>query len=117
MIMDRAVSARRPHWMLWSLVTLGVLLVGLFAGSLLTTNGWSPFGRPNAPFYMVSDQHPDQTVNLNSGFSAIAKAVTPAVVTIVTSSRVRPQPPFPFFDNPFWEFFRRSQPNQDNDGG
>jgi hypothetical protein len=32
----------------------------------------------------------NQAVNLNTGFSSVAKAVTPAVVTIETARRVRP---------------------------
>jgi S1-C subfamily serine protease len=52
------------------------------------------------------------------GFSPIAKAVTPAVVTINVQSRAR-QPQMPFFMEPFREFFENpgqpEQPEQDEE--
>ncbi|HKX28830.1 MAG TPA: trypsin-like peptidase domain-containing protein, partial [Blastocatellia bacterium] len=115
--MANLVIARRSPWIWLALISLGTLLLGWFAGSVLTANGWSPFRDRQMPLAMTSDQRRDQVVNLNTGFSAIARNVTPAVVTIETSSRARPQPfPFPFED-PFWNFFRRGQPDPNDDSG
>ncbi|MBO0800383.1 MAG: trypsin-like peptidase domain-containing protein, partial [Blastocatellia bacterium] len=38
----------------------------------------------------------------------------PAVVTIETSARARPQSPYPYFDNPFGDLFNWAFPDQDN---
>lgn len=106
---------RRPEWAIFSLISIAVLLVGVVAGSALSAKGWSPFGSNGVPIYLSADQRVNQAVNLNTGFSAVAKAVTPAVVTIETSARVRPQTaPFPFFNNPFGELFNWGFPDQDD---
>jgi serine protease Do len=111
----------RQKLILLSLVGIGMLLFGLISGAAMMAKGWPPFNRGWLPFnsgnrvpiYLASDQPINGQVTLNAGFSAVARAVTPAVVTIEISSRVRPQPyPFsgnPFMD-PFWDFFRRSLP-------
>src|SRR5215510_658338 len=110
---------RRPHWAVFTMIGIGVLLLGMITGSVLADKGWSPFGRNFVPIYLSADQRVNQAVNLNSGFSGVAKAVTPAVVTVVTSSRVRPQSnPFPYFLDPFRDFFNwgsPDQPGQDDD--
>src|SRR5262245_41965879 len=103
--MANLVLARRSPWILLGVVSLATLLIGWFVGSALTSRRLSPFRGNNPPLYATADQGREQAVNLNSGFSAIAKTVTPAVVTIETSSRVRPpQFPFPFGDDSFWNF-------------
>lgn len=107
---------RRPQWAIFSLISIGALLVGMIVGSALAVKGWPPFGGNGVPIYLSADQRVNQAVNLNTGFSAVAKAVTPAVVTIETSARVRPQPfPFPFFNDPFGDFFNWGFPDQDDE--
>jgi Do/DeqQ family serine protease len=74
-------------------------------GSALTVRGWTPFGgKGQVPIYLAADPGVGGQVDLNIGFSAVAKAATPAVVTIETSARVRPQQ-VPFFLDPFSELF------------
>ncbi|MGH9769462.1 MAG: DegQ family serine endoprotease [Blastocatellia bacterium] len=118
--MANVIHYRRPQWAIFSLIGIALLLVGVAAGSALSTGGWSPFGSNGVPIYLSGDQRVNQAVNLNAGFSAVAKAVTPAVVTIETSRRVRPRSsPFPFFSDPFRDFFDWSFPNRpgrDDDG-
>jgi len=104
---------RRPHWAVFTMIGIGVLLLGMITGSVLADKGWSPFGRNFVPIYLSADQRVNQAVNLNIGFSGVAKAVTPAVVTVVTSSRVRQQPsPYPYFLDPFRDFFNWGFPDQ-----
>jgi serine protease Do len=103
-IMANMVFDRRSQWMAFGLISIGTLLVGMITGSALAAKGWWPFGIDEVPIYVSADPRVKQAVNLNTGFSAVAKAVTPAVVTVEISARVRPQPfpfPFPFFSNPF----------------
>src|SRR5215510_6962370 len=89
---------RRSIWAIFTMASIGVLLLGMITGSVLADRGWSPFGNNFVPIYLSADQRVNQAVNLNTGFSSVAKAVTPAVVTVVTSTRVRPQTsPFPYF--------------------
>lgn len=97
-----------------STLGVGVFLIGMLAGSVITTKGWTPFfnaGNNKVPIYLAADQGIHQAVTLNTGFSAVAKAVTPAVVTVETQSRTRPTPQLPFFRDPFFDFFRRSWPD------
>jgi serine protease Do len=104
---------RHLNWVKLGLVGLGVLLVGLIAGSALSAKGWLPFGSDRVPIYPTADQRVVQAVNLNMGFSSVAKAVMPAVVTIETSARVRPrQRPYPFND-PFGGLFDWAFPQDD----
>src|SRR5262245_30889051 len=97
------------------LVGLGMLLIGLISGVAMMARGWLPFNTSGnkIPALLASGQPIDSQATLNLGFSSVAKAVTPAVVTVETSARVRPQP-FPFsgdpFMDPFWDFFRRGLP-------
>jgi serine protease Do len=102
-IMANLVFDRRSQWAIFGLTSLGMLLVGMIAGSALAAKAWWPFGIDEVPIYVSADPRVKQAVNLNTGFSAVAKAVTPAVVTVEISARVMPQPfpfPFPFFSNP-----------------
>ncbi len=114
--MDHIAIPRRRNWVLLSLIGAGVLLVGALIGSAVTAKGWSPFKDPGeetkVPIYLAADQFSHQPIDLSKGFSAVAKAVTPAVVTINVSSRSRPQQ-FPFFLDPFRDFFNR--PDQDEE--
>lgn len=110
----------RPQVMSWGLLGAGLLLLGLLSGVVLSAKGWLPLGNNDGnkvPIYIAADPRVADQVTLNTGFASVARAVTPAVVTVQTSSRVRPQQ-FPFFNEPFWfdpfrDFFRRSQPEQD----
>jgi serine protease Do len=105
---------RRLNWVKFGLVGVGVLLVGLIAGLALSARGWLPFGSDRMPIYLPADQPVDQAVNLNMGFSSVAKAVMPAVVTIETSAHVRPRrSPYPFFDDPFGDLFNWPFPKDD----
>ncbi len=117
--MSSAILERPQNWIVMSLIGVAVLVVGLVTGSVITAKGWTPFisGSDNkVPIYLAADQRLVGQINLNSGFSAVAKAVTPAVVTVETSSRLRPQrTPFPFFMDPFRDFFRWDWPDQDDE--
>src|SRR5262245_25266619 len=100
--MTNTAFDRRPQWAIFTMTGIGVLLLRMIAGSVLADRGWSPFGNNFVPIYLSADQRVNQSVNLNSGFSSVAKAVMPAVVTVVTSTRVRQQPsPYPYFLDPF----------------
>ncbi|QQS48882.1 MAG: DegQ family serine endoprotease [Acidobacteriota bacterium] len=96
---------QRYNWTLLGLIGVGVLLIGAFAGSIATASGWfSNGGGGKVPVYVSADSNINQQVTLYGGFSPIAKAVTPAVVTINVSSRARPQR-LPNFLDPFRDFF------------
>jgi len=103
---------RRPNWTFLSLIGVGVLIVGAVFGSAATTKGWfNGGGDTKVPIYVSSDAKVNEQATINGGFSAIAKAVTPAVVTINVSTR-RSQQQVPFlFENPFREF-----QDQDDEG-
>lgn len=108
---------RRPSWKLLSGVAAGVLVLGTLLGAVVTAKGWMPFAsaRAEEPKTAAAAPSPtlDQTI-LNGGFAQIAKAVTPAVVTIEVSARQdQRRQPFGFID-PFREFF--GLPDQDDEG-
>jgi serine protease Do len=95
---------------------LAVLFIGALAGSAATAKGWLGGGanESKVPIYVSSNSKINEQVTINGGFSAIAKAVTPTVVTITVESRVRQQQSIPFFFDPFRDFFGR--PDQDDEG-
>jgi Do/DeqQ family serine protease len=103
------------------LLGAGLLLIGLLSGVVMNAKGWLPFGNHDGnrvPIYIAADPRVADQVTLNTGFASVARAVTPAVVTVQTSSRVRPQQ-FPFFGDPFGsdpfrDFFRWYSPDQDD---
>jgi Do/DeqQ family serine protease len=103
-------ASRKPGWKLMSLLATGVLLVGTVFGSIVTSKGWMPFAKANetnanAPLTSPAPNSAlDNNVILNGGFSNIAKAVTPAVVTIEVSARESNRRT-PFGLNPFRDFF------------
>ncbi len=108
----------------YTLLGVGLLLMGLLSGAAMNARGWLPWGGDNdgkVPIYLAADPRVAEQVTLNTGFAAVAKAVTPAVVTVQISSRARPQQ-FPFFGDPFGpfgidpfrDFFRRNQPEDDD---
>ncbi len=106
----------RRNWTLLGLVGAAVLLIGAIFGSAATAKGWFKGGdETKVPIYVSADAKVNEQITLNGGFSAIAKAVMPAVVVINVKSRVGPQrTPF-FFDlDPFRDFFDR--PDQDDEG-
>ncbi|HWQ34720.1 MAG TPA: DegQ family serine endoprotease [Blastocatellia bacterium] len=106
-------EASKRNWILMSLLGVVTLVVGIFAGSAMTAKGWSPFKSSNqVPIYVAADNRGTQPLTLNGGFSAIAKAVTPAVVTIEVKSRARQQQ-LPFMMDPFHDFF--NSPDQDDE--
>jgi serine protease Do len=94
------------NWVRIGAFSVVVLLVGAVVGSALTVKGWSPFKSSNHPALVLPENQPrvNQAITLNTGFSAVAKAVTPAVVVIKTQSRVQAQQQSPFF-NPFEDLF------------
>jgi Do/DeqQ family serine protease len=108
---------QRINWAIAGLIGVGILLLGALFGSAATSNGWFwGSGENKVPIYVSSDSKVNEQVTLNGGFSPIAKAVTPAVVTINVQSRAR-QPQMPFFMEPFREFFENpGQPEQDEEG-
>lgn len=105
-------EGHRSNKLMLSLAAAAIMVVGALMGSVATARGWSPFGNDNkVPVYYAADQPVKEPLNLNTGFSAVAKAVTPAVVTIRTQSRrsaTRSQ-----FMDPFREFF--GVPDQDDE--
>jgi serine protease Do len=126
--MHTAVISRLPNprqnTIFYGLIGAGLLLAGLLSGAALSAQGWLFSGGDDnkVPIYIAADPRSTEQVTLNSGFASIAKAVTPAVVTVQTSSRVRP-PQFPFFGDPFGPFgmdpfreffFRRELPDNDD---
>ena len=108
---DKQTSGR--NWLRVGVFSLAVLCVGAIVGSALTVKGWSPFkgSGDNAPLVLPENQpRINQALTLNTGFSAVAKAVTPAVVVIRTKSRVNPQ------QSPFFNPFENLIPEDDEDG-
>ena len=108
--------ASRSKRLFLSASAVGVLLLGALAGSVATAKGWSPFKSSDdgnkVPVYLASEQRINQQLSLNTGFSAVAKEVTPAVVTVKTETRARAQRT-PFLVDPFRDFF--GQPDQDDE--
>jgi serine protease Do len=98
------------------LLGLAVLFIGALAGSAATAKGWFGGGpsESKVPIYVSSNSKINEQVTINGGFSEIAKAVKPAVVTIRVESRARQQQSVPFFFDPFRDFFDR--PDQDDEG-
>jgi len=103
------------HWLLLGILGVAVLVVGGLAGSALAAKGWSPFQKSSGAPLLLLDNQPrvTQALTLNTGFSAVAKAVTPAVVTVTVSSRVRASQS-PLLD-PFRDFFGRPDDDEDED--
>ncbi len=101
------------NWLRVGIFSLAVLCVGAIVGSALTVKGWSPFkgSGDNAPLVLPESQpRINQSLTLNTGFSAVAKSVTPAVVVIRTKSRVNPQ------QSPFFNPFENLIPEDDEEG-
>ena len=108
---DKQTSGR--NWLRVGIFSLAVLCVGAIVGSALTVKGWSPFkgSGDNAPLVLPDNQpRINQALTLTTGFSAVAKAVTPAVVVIRTKSRVNPQ------QSPFFNPFENLIPEDDEEG-
>jgi hypothetical protein len=118
--MSIATLAQRPvtrqQAMFFGLIGAGLLLLGVVSGAAIKAEGWLPFGgnENKVPIYVTADQRTNQALTLNTGFSAVAKAVTPAVVTVETQARTQPMPQMPFFGDPF-DFFRRGFPGLPDD--
>lgn len=118
----RSRTARKALFL--GLLSAGLLLAGLTSGAALQARGWLPFGNQSnqIPIYVAADAPALSQAALSTGFASVAKMVTPAVVTVQTSSRARPQQqpfagdPFGPFGglDPFRDFFRRDTP--DNNG-
>jgi serine protease Do len=110
--------AARPQVVLFTLLAIGVIALSVLSGVAMQARGWFPFksGDGNSASVIAApEQRSNQATLLNTGFSAVAKAVTPAVVTVETQARSRPTPQMPFFRDPFFDFFDwPNQPNQDN---
>lgn len=106
-------SQQRPNWTLLSLVGAVVLIVGAVFGS--AAMGWFNGGQ-KVPIFVSSDAKINEQITLNGGFSAIAKAVTPAVVTINVSSRRSQQQQIPFMFDPFRDYFDRQSPDDEGSG-
>jgi serine protease Do len=117
---DQMINANRQenrkHWTAFGLLGAGILLLGAVFGSAASNRGWFKSGGENkVPIFVSADAKINENISFNGGFSAIAKAVTPAVVVVNVSSR-RSQQQSPLFLDPFGEFFGRpDQPNQDDE--
>ena len=99
-------NIQRRNWTLLSLVGAAVLISGAIFGSAATARGWFTGGGGKVPIYVSSDPKVNEQVTINGGFSAVAKDVTPAVVTINISSRKSQQREIPFMFDPFRDFFQ-----------
>ena len=109
---------------LYSALGAGLLLTGLLSGAAMNAKGLLSFdsGGDKVPIYIASDSRVADPVTLNAGFAPVAKAVTPAVVTVQISSRIRRQqihsfddPSWPFDLDPFRDFFfRRGTPDDES---
>jgi serine protease Do len=109
---------------LYSALGAGLLLAGLLSGAAMNAKGLLSFdsGGDKVPIYIASDSRVADPVTLNAGFAPVAKAVTPAVVTVQISSRIRRQqihsfddPSWPFDLDPFRDFFfRRGTPDDES---
>ena len=108
---------QRINWTVVGLVGVGILLLGALFGSAATARGWFWGGgsENKVPIYVSADSKINEQVTLSGGFSPIAKAVTPAVVTINVQSRARQQQ-LPFFLDPFRDFFERPDQPQEDEG-
>ena len=105
----------RQQVLLYGALGVGLLLLGLLSDAAMNARGWWPFDsgdKNQVPMYLAADQRVNQAVTLNAGFSPVAKAVTPAVVTIETQAHTRPNQQMPFFRDPFFDFFRWNSPDQ-----
>lgn len=108
-------SLKRPNWTILSLVGAAVLIAGAIFGSAATTRGWfNGGGGEKVPIYVSSDSRVNDNITFNGGFSGIAKAVTPAVVTIKISSRRTAQQDVPFMFDPFRDFFNQQSPDDED---
>src|SRR5262249_14476385 len=103
-------SQPRLNWTLLSLIGVGVLLVGALFGSAATARGWLNGGGDKVPISVASYSKVNDQTTITGGSSPIAKAVTPAVVTINVSTRKSAQQT-PFMFDPFRDLF----PNQDDE--
>ncbi|MFN0121527.1 MAG: Do family serine endopeptidase [Blastocatellia bacterium] len=117
LVSDRTQGPAKRNWLLPAAFAIVTLVTGLLAGSAMTSKGWTPFknlnnGGNQAPIYVASEQSNRAQIALNGGFAAVAKAVTPAVVTVQVKSRMRQQQ-MPFMMDPFRDFF--GDPDQDED--
>src|SRR5215470_10566399 len=112
-IINIGSNQQRRNWTLLSLVGAAVLIAGALFGSAVTARGWFNGGGGKVPIYVSSDPKVNEQVTFNGGFSAIAKAVTPAVVTINISSRRSQQQQIPFMFDPFRDFFDRQGPDDE----
>ncbi|MBO0725439.1 MAG: DegQ family serine endoprotease [Blastocatellia bacterium] len=112
-IINAGRSQQRRNWTLLSLVGAAVLIFGAVFGSAATARGWFNGGGGKVPIYVSSDPKVNEQVTLNGGFSAIAKAVTPAVITINISSRRSQQRDIPFMFDPFRDFFDHQGPDDE----
>src|SRR5262245_27293820 len=106
------VQEKLVNWSVLRVFVVAVLLIGALAGSVATAGGWfkGGSGEGKVPIYISTDPKVNEQVTLNGGFSAIAKSVTPAVVTINVKSRTRQRQQIPF---PFMEPFRDLFPQED----
>ena len=110
---------QRINWTIAGLAGVGILLLGALFGSAATAKGWfwgTGGGDNKVPIYVSADSKVSEQVTLNGGFSPIAKAVTPAVVTINVQTRARQSQMPPFLD-PFREFFERPNQQDQEDNG
>jgi len=106
-------SQPRLNWTLLGLIGAGVLIIGALVGSAATARGWFNGGGEKVPIYVSSDSKINEQITMGGGFSPIAKAVTPAVVTVNISTR-RSTQQIPFMFDPFRDFF--DPPSQDDEG-
>ena len=115
------VAASKSNWKIMSLFGVAVLFAGTLFGSIVTAKGWMPFAnakanQASAPAAALPSPALDTNMILNGGFSQIAKAVTPAVVTIEVSARESASRRTPNGLNPFRDFFGIPDEDQDDEG-
>ena len=113
-------NSSKKTWVKLGALGVIVLIVGTVLGAAISGRGWSPFkssnNAANPPLVFPENQpRVNQAITLNTGFSAVAKAVTPAVVVITTEGRTQARAQSPF--GGLEEFFNLPDDQEDTPRG
>ena len=113
-------KSSKKTWVKLGLLGAIVLIVGTVLGAAISSRGWSPFKSSNNAFnpplvFPENQPRVNQSITLNTGFSAVAKAVTPAVVVITTEGRTQARAQSPF--GGLEEFFNLPDDQEDSPRG
>lgn len=94
----------------YSILLIALLLTPLWAADKAPANSWWPFGKDGQRQALKVDETPvsrDSAAPMITSFSPIVKKVSPSVVSIFTSKKVKPSSNrnFPMFNDPFFRRF------------